>query len=389
MKRLLLFIAIFLIALSGLSKTPNTAADASEVLGKVLNKLTGLKTLSYTYKRVIDYPGEGYHDETAVNSYLDFEPSAQLIGLRYQFSNNDLLAVYNGSESFHCDKKEKTISVDNSPKAESFKYSSYLFNSYLTLKNALPVIISDNNIPKLLYDTIVANKRFFVANIILKNKTLNSLGEYVPTTQELKFSYKLIIDKASFMPVEVIQNTLNTRDLTKTQFTSIDLNPAAKTEASWYASSYDSYSPEKTKENIALIKTGAPAPESSLTFFTDQKPTTISAFKGKVVLLEFWIKDCGHCIEDAPLLNALYNKYKGKNFKLLAVNSHDTKNMIDFFVKKHTIKYDVLTGNKEIEKNYGVSGFPAMVLIDKNGTVVYSAYGFDEKKLKEMIDQSI
>jgi thiol-disulfide isomerase/thioredoxin len=389
MKRLLLFIAIFSTALSGFSKIPNPDTDASEVLGKVLNKLTGLKTLSYTYKRVIDYPGEGYHEEMTVNSYLDFEPAAQLIGLRYQFSNNDLLAVYNGSESFYCDKKEKTISVDNSPKAESFKYSSNLFNSYLMLKNALPAIIADNNIPKLLYDTTIVNKRFFVADVILKNKTLDALGGYVPTTKELKFSYKLIIDKTTFMPVEVIQNTLNTLDLTKTQFTDINLNPAAKTETSWYASSYDSYSPEKAKENIALIKTGVSAPESILTFFNDQKATSISAFKGKVVLLEFWIKDCGHCIEDAPLLNALYNKYKGKNFNLLAVNSHDTKSMIDFFVKKHTIKYDVLTGNSEIEKSYGISGFPAIVLIDKNGTVVYSGYGFDEKKLKELIDQSI
>jgi len=387
MKRLLLFIAIFSIALSGLSKTHN--ADASEVLGKVLNKLTGLKTISYTYKRVIDYPGEGYHDEATVNSYLDFEPAAQLIGLRFQFSNNDLLSVYNGSESFHCDKKGKTILVDNSPKAESFKYSSYLFNSYLTLKNALPAIIADHNIPKLLYDTTIANKHFFVANVILKNKTLNALGEYVPTTKELKFSYKLIIDKTSFIPVEVIQNTLNTQDLTKTQFTDINLNPAAKTETSWYASSYDSYAPEKAKEDIALIKAGSPAPESSITFFNDQKATSLSAFKGKVVLLEFWIKDCGHCIEDAPLLNALYDKYKGKNFNLLAVNSHDTKNMIDFFVKKHTIRYDVLTGNNEIEKKYGISGFPAMVLIDKNGTVVYSGYGFSEKKLEDLIDQNI
>jgi len=389
MKRFLILTSLFFITFSCFSKSNKAAVDATEVLSKVLHKLAGLKTLSYTYKRIIDYPGEAYHEEMTVNSYLDFEPAAQLIGLRYQFSNNDLLSVYNGSESFYCDKKEKTISVDNSPKAESFKYSSNLFNSYLTLKNALPAIIADNGIPKLLYDTTIAHKRFFVADVILKNKTLNSLGEYVLTTKELKFSYKLIIDKTTFMPAEVIQHTLNTLDMTKTQFTSIDLNPAAKTETSWYASSYDSYSPEKAKENIALIKAGIPAPESSLTFFKDQKTTAISAFKGNVVLLEFWIKDCGHCIEDTPLLNALYNKYKDKNFKLLAVNSHDTKNMIDFFVKKHNVKYDVLTGNNEIEKNYGISGFPAMVLINKNGTVVYSGYGFDEKKLEEMIDQSI
>jgi len=385
-------LAIFLLsAFCAFSKKHGTAADAGQVLYKTLDKLKGLRTLSYTYTRIIDYPGEAYHDETTINAYLDFNPAAQVIGLRYQFSNDKFLAIYNGSESFYCNKKGKTIAVNYSPTLETFKNSSGLFNSYITLKNALPGIINDSAVPKMLYDTTITGRVFYVADITLKNKTLNSLGDYVPTTMELKFSYKLIIDKITFMPVEIIQHTLSNQDITKTKFSDINFAPASKTDNSWYSSSYEnSYAAEKPAKSISLLSPGTAAPESSLAFFSNDKATTaISNFRGNVVLLEFWIKDCGHCIEDVPQLNALYNKYKSKNFKLLAINTHDTKNMIDFFIKKHGVNYDVLIGSNAIEETYGISGFPAIVLIDKSGTILYSGYGFDEKKLDALVGQNI
>ncbi|MDP9081196.1 MAG: TlpA family protein disulfide reductase [Bacteroidota bacterium] len=386
MKRCLTFIAILATSLNVYSNKPGI--DASPVLNKVLTRLNGLKTVSYTYKRIIDYPGESYHDEMTIDSYLEFNPSAQFIGLRYQFSNSGLLTVYNGVESFYCDKKEKTIEVNYSPKLDGFKNSSNLFNSYLTLKNALPGIIADNNIPKVLSDTTISGKQFYVADITLKNETLNSLGEYVHTTMELKFSYKVIIDKGTFMPVEVIQHTLSNKDITKTQFTDINLSPAKKSETSWYSSSYDDYKLKKD-EKIELIKPGATIPETPFIYFSDQKAVKLSELTGNIVLLQFWIKDCGHCIEDVDPLNTLYAKYKSKNFKLLAVNTHDTKNMISLFIKNHGIKYDVLTASNDIEKSFGISGFPAMVLLDKSGKVIYADYGLNEKKLASIIEQNL
>jgi peroxiredoxin len=388
--KLFLFVASFIaISLSGFSKAPNVDPAATKVLNKVMGRLNSLKAVSYNYKRIEDYPGEGYHEEMSVDAYLDFTPAAQLIGLRYQFSNNDILSVYNGSEDFYCNKKEKTITVSNSPDINSFKNSSNLLNSPVSLKNALPGIIADETIPKLLFDTTIANKKFYVVDAVLKNKTLNSMGDYVPTTIDLKFSYKIIIDKATFMPVEILQQTLNSKDINRTLFTNINFNPAPKTELSWYSSSYDNYTLQRPKERIELIKVDTPAPDSHLALLNSQTTASISSFTGNVVLLEFWIKDCGHCIEDVPELNALFDKYKGRNFKLLAVNTHDTKEMINLFVKNHKVKYDILTGAKEIDKDYGIDGFPAMVLIDKNGKVIYAAYGLDPKKLQILIDQNI
>jgi peroxiredoxin len=389
MKPLLLFTAFIAVTLSSFSKAHEPKPGAIAILNKVMWKLNHLKSVSYTYKRILDYPDEAYHDEMVIDAYLDFAPAAQLIGLRYQFSNKDILSIYNGSETFYCDKKEKTIVVDNSPIINSFKSSAVLFNSPVSVKNALSAIITDETTPKLLYDTIITNRKFYVVNVILKNKTLNSLGDYEPTTVDLKFSYKIIIDKTTFMPVEILQHTLKNKDINRTLFTNINFNPVPKTETSWYSSSYDNYTLQKPTEKTELIKANALAPDSRLTFFNSQKATSINDFKGNVVLLVFWIKDCGHCIEDVPQLNRLYDKYKGRNFKLLGINTHDTKAMINFFVNKHHIKYDVLTGANTIDKDYGIYGFPAIVMVDKNSKVIYAGYGLDLKKLQVLIDQNI
>jgi thiol-disulfide isomerase/thioredoxin len=388
MKRYLIISCIFCLSVCAYPKPILEKIDGSGILQKVVDKLNHLKAVSYTYKKVIDYPGEGYHYEDATNAYLEFEPSAQLTGLKYQFSNDNLLSVYNGSELFYCDKKEKTIDINNSPEINEFKNSANLFNSPVTLKNALPGIIADQSIPKILSDTSISGKSFYVVNIILQNKTLNDLGDYVPTSIKLTFSYKVFIDKETFMPVEVFQNTVNTKDNNITFFSSFNFNPTPKTENSWYASSYSDYVVEQPKKKVKFIKTGVKAPDSHLTFFTTQKPAAISDFKGKVLLIEFWIKDCGHCIEQIDTLNALSDKYKNANFKILAINSHDTKSMIAGFLNKHTIKYDLLTGGKDVDRDYGVTCFPMVVLINKEGIVIYASE-LDEKKLEALIGQNI
>src|SRR5215831_2013035 len=89
------------------------------ILQKIVEKLTSVKTLKYRYKREMNYPSEGYLSETSADSYLDLKPVDSPNGFRYQFSSDDLLAIYNGSERFIAEKKKKTIHVDNDPPLKS------------------------------------------------------------------------------------------------------------------------------------------------------------------------------------------------------------------------------------------------------------------------------
>lgn len=98
--------------------------------------------------------------------------------------------------------------------------------------------------------------------------------------------------------------------------------------------------------------------------------------RGKVILLDFWIKNCGPCIESVPHLNSLKEKFKSSNFEIISINSYDTKEEVNWFCNKHKSNYEVLLNGKEVAEKYGVSGFPAFFIIDKTGRIIFSHSGF-------------
>lgn len=101
-------------------------------------------------------------------------------------------------------------------------------------------------------------------------------------------------------------------------------------------------------------------------------------------MLDFWIKNCGPCIQSVPHLNELQKKFKDKNFKLISINSYDSKEDISRFCNKHKIDYMVLVNGKRVAKEYGVSGFPTFFIIDKSGKIIYSHIGHDASKQLEI-----
>src|SRR5215468_6468363 len=72
----------------------DTTTD-KQVLQKISDKLATARTLKYRYKRELNYPSEGYLSETSADSFLDLKPVDSPAGIKYQFSSDDLLAIYN------------------------------------------------------------------------------------------------------------------------------------------------------------------------------------------------------------------------------------------------------------------------------------------------------
>lgn len=122
----------------------------------------------------------------------------------------------------------------------------------------------------------------------------------------------------------------------------------------------------------AQIKKGMPAPEIKLNDI-DGQTTTLSSYKGKVVLLDFWASWCMPCRKNNPNLVALYKKFKGAGFEILGV-SIDENNV----AWKKAIEKDGLTWKQVVDNagwnatstlDYGVEGIPASFLIDRNGVI--------------------
>lgn len=388
-KTFILFVSILCCLITPMvSSGQSKQYSAEDVLKKASEKLSNLKTIKYRYRRELNYASEKYYAETKADAFLDFTSIDKIIGVRYQFSNQDTLDVFNGSEMFSLNKKNKTIEVNDEPNITSFSNRTFLYNSPLTLRNVLPKIISDDTIPKSLSETIINGTNFYVIEFTLDKGLFDPLGNFPTKKLSRKINYQITISKTNFMPVEVVQKNSET-DFIKTNFNDIEMNPSSPpVDLSWYFSTYlNDYKYAKPPEDN-LVKVGDVAPELNLPSFENEALTTLSQYKSKVVLIDFWIFHCGYCIASVPELNRLQEKFKNKNFKLITVNIYDSKELIELYTKTQKTKFQILYKGEEAAQKYGVFGFPTVVLVGKDGKVIYSG-SFDSQKLDDLIGKSL
>ena len=121
---------------------------------------------------------------------------------------------------------------------------------------------------------------------------------------------------------------------------------------------------------------GKSAPDFTM---IDLNGNTISSesTKGKVVVLNFWFTACKPCISEIPELNEVYEKYKKDSNVVFASITFNKREKVKPFLKKHPIKYPVVSDAKEICDLFKTTGYPTNIVIDKNGNYFdYTSGGF-------------
>jgi len=99
---------------------------------------------------------------------------------------------------------------------------------------------------------------------------------------------------------------------------------------------------------------------------------SLTEFKGKIILLNFWATWCPSCKEDITELITIYKQYKDSDLEIIGI-SLDKKGLgvVDSFVQEMKIPYTILLGDEMVVKSYGgFKGVPTTFLIDKNGRIV-------------------
>lgn len=121
------------------------------------------------------------------------------------------------------------------------------------------------------------------------------------------------------------------------------------------------------------------------------KPVSLSDYKGKLVLVEFWASWCHPCREESPNLIKQYNLYKDKGFEILSVSVDSDKSRWLEAIKKDGLTWtqvsDLKGWDNEARKLYGISGVPANFLVSEEGKIIGSHLRGEElnKKLVEVL----
>jgi cytochrome c biogenesis protein CcmG/thiol:disulfide interchange protein DsbE len=108
-------------------------------------------------------------------------------------------------------------------------------------------------------------------------------------------------------------------------------------------------------------------------------PVSLSQYKGKVVLLDFWATWCTGCKVEIPWYIQFSRKYKRDGLVVLGVAMDDTWQPVKPFVREKKMNYPVVLGNKEIAKQYGLVGMPKTLLIDRDGRIAWSFTGIVDR----------
>lgn len=128
---------------------------------------------------------------------------------------------------------------------------------------------------------------------------------------------------------------------------------------------------------------------------------SLSDYRGKLVLLDFWGSWCVPCRLTHPHLKELYAKYKSKGLEIVAVaNEKKTDNLEEArqgwlaAIKKDDINWVHVLNNdgtdtQDIVKDYGIANYPTKLLLDKDGKILMRVTGAANNEMDKLIEKML
>jgi peroxiredoxin len=123
-----------------------------------------------------------------------------------------------------------------------------------------------------------------------------------------------------------------------------------------------------------------PAPDFTLKAVQDGKDYSLSQYRGKVVLVNFFTFFCGPCREEMPHLSQMDQELKAQGFQTLGIALASTPAQLKQLIAQLGLKYPVLMGNDAVGKAYGnIELVPITFIIDRQGNIVQKILGARSK----------
>jgi thiol-disulfide isomerase/thioredoxin len=146
--------------------------------------------------------------------------------------------------------------------------------------------------------------------------------------------------------------------------------------------------------------TAKPAPELTLKDL-DGKDLSLSQYKGKLVLVNFWATWCEPCQVEIPWLIGMQQKYAAKGFTILGIAMDEDgakvvtpwvqKERFDVNGSKSQMNYPIVIGDDAAADKFGgLLGYPTSVLVNRDGKIVKRITGIiNEDEISKWIESQL
>lgn len=116
---------------------------------------------------------------------------------------------------------------------------------------------------------------------------------------------------------------------------------------------------------------------------------SLSDYKGKAVVINFWGTFCPPCVKEMPEFELQYAKWKEQGLVILAINLSEDTLTVNNFVRRFDLHYPILRDvNRKVERSYGLKSYPTTFFIRPDGTIMeIKVGGMTEIEIDERIER--
>lgn len=115
------------------------------------------------------------------------------------------------------------------------------------------------------------------------------------------------------------------------------------------------------------------------------KDVSLSVYRGKVLLINFWATWCVPCRTEIPGFIDLYNRYHGRGLEIVGIAVDEPVSVVRPYTLEMKMNYPVLLEGErhDVHEAYGVVGLPTTIIINRDGTTCEQHVGFTQRSTFE------